>query len=264
MPDQLVQGVRLHYEESGEGAPIVCVHGAGGTALAWSDAAARLAPLGRVIAYDRRGCSRSERPEPYERTSVAEHGDDAAALIDLLDAAPAIVVGRSYGGTVAIDLALRHPDRVRALVLLEPDAPRALAPAAADWIDSLVERLHRVAERDGIEAVAQALVADVAGPDAWASFPPEVARAMAGNGPALLAELGGEWWFEADVAALAGIEQPALVVTARDSPPEFHQAPEAIAKALPSARLLSVEGGHLIDPAGPEVIAFVTEVLKDT
>jgi esterase len=101
MARQRIDGVRLHYEELGAGAPIVCIHGAGGTALAWAAALEKLAARGRVIAYDRRGCGRSERPEPYERTSVAEPADDAAALIDALAAAPAVVVGRSYGGTVA-------------------------------------------------------------------------------------------------------------------------------------------------------------------
>src|SRR5687768_17879869 len=123
-----VNGVRLYYEEHGSGATILCIHGGGSSAVMWADAIEELARLGRVIAYDRRGCARSERPEPYERTSVAEHADDAAALLDALTAAPAVVVGRSYGGTVATDLALRYPDRVRALVLLEADAPRELAP----------------------------------------------------------------------------------------------------------------------------------------
>ena len=45
----------------------------------WAKAVEELARFGRVIAYDRRGCTRSERPEPYERTSVAEQADDAAA-----------------------------------------------------------------------------------------------------------------------------------------------------------------------------------------
>jgi pimeloyl-ACP methyl ester carboxylesterase len=214
-----------------------------------------------VVAYDRRGCSRSERPEPYERTSVTEHADDAAALLDARRAAPAVVIGRSYGGTVATELALRHPDRVRALVLLEPDASRELAPAAAEWVDAVGDRLREVAARDGVDAVAEALIGEVAGEGAWRSFPEEVQRTLAGNGPALLAELGGEWWLHADTAALATIEQPALLVMATDSPPEFHQAPEALAEALPDARLSRVGGGHLIDPASPEVIAFIEEVL---
>ena len=144
MPEQAVNGVRLHYEEHGAGAPIALVHGCGGSALGFADAVEKLAGLGRVIAYDRRGSARSERPEPYERTSVAEHADDAAASAGRARGDPAIVIGRSYGGTVASDLALRYPDRVRALVLLEPDAPRELAPAAAEWVDALGDRLRRV------------------------------------------------------------------------------------------------------------------------
>ena len=215
-----------------------------------------------MIAYDRRGCARSERPEPYERTSVREHADDAAALLDALEASPAIVIGRSYGGTVAADLALRHPDRVQALVLLEPDAPRELAPAAAAWVDALAERLRAVAAADGVDAVPEALITEVAGSDAWRAFPDDVRRLVAGNGPALLAELAGEWWLEADAAALAAIEQPTLLIMAADSPPEFHEAAEALAAAIPGARRAFVEGGHLIDPAAPEVLAFIDEVLR--
>ena len=157
-----INGVRLYVEERGSGAPIVCIHGAGSTTLAWTSAIDRLSGLGRVIAYDRRGCARSERPAHYERTSIAEHADDAAALIDALGAAPAVVIGRSYGATVATDLALRYPDRVRALVLLEGDASREQAPAVAAWIDGLTDRLIAVAGQDGVDAVAEALITEVA------------------------------------------------------------------------------------------------------
>lgn len=256
-----VNGVRLYHEERGSGDPILCIHGAGSTALVWADAVDKLARLGRVIAYDRRGCARSERPQPYERTSIGEHADDAAALLDALAAEPAVVVGRSYGGTVAIDLALRYPDRVRALVLLESDAPRELAPAVASWVDALADRLRQVAVREGVDAVAEALICEVAGKDAWRSFPDEVRQMLTRNGPAILAELEGEWWLQADAAALASIRQPALLIAAADSPPEFHEPIEALARALPDARTALVGGGHLIDPAAPEVVAFIEEVL---
>lgn len=257
-----VNGVELYYEEHGSGAPIVCVHGAGSTALAWAEAIEKLSRLGRVIAYDRRGCARSERPRSYERTSVAEHADDAAALIDALAAAPAVVVGRSYGATVATDLALRHPDRVRALVLLEGDASRELAPAVAAWVDALTERLLGVAAEAGVEAVAEALVGEVAGRDAWQAFPAETRRLLARNGPAILAELRGQWWLNADAAALATLRRPVLLVAAADSPPEFRQPIDVLAASLPDARTAYVAGGHLIDPAAPEVLAFIAEILK--
>lgn len=263
MATQVVDGVGVHYEVRGSGAPIALIHGCGGSALGFADAIEKLAGLGRVIAYDRRGCARSERPEPYERTSVAEHADDAAALLDALAATPAIVIGRSYGGTVATDLALRHRGRVRALVLLEPDAPRELAPAAAEWVDALGERLRTVAARFGVGAVGEALITEVAGASAWRSFPDQWRRVVTENGPAILAELCGEWWPQADAAALATIEQPVLLVAAADSPPEFHQPIEALAAALPNALTVMLEGGHIIDPAAPEVLAFIGAVLSE-
>jgi pimeloyl-ACP methyl ester carboxylesterase len=99
----------------------------GSSALMWADAVEERARFGRVIAYDRRGCTRSERAEPYERTSVAEQADDAAALLDALAAAPAVVIGRSYGGAVAIELALRYPDRVLGAGPAEESAASRLA-----------------------------------------------------------------------------------------------------------------------------------------
>lgn len=254
-----VNGVRLHCEERGAGAPILCIHGGGSSALLWADAAAELSRLGRVITYDRRGCGRSERPEPYERTSVEEQAADAAGLLTALAARPAVVVGRSYGGWVATELALGDPEGVRALVLLEPDAP-GLSGAADEWVRKLDGRLREVAARHGVEAVAQALIEDVAGADAWRSFSEEVRRTLTHNGPALLAELAYEGR-DLTAETLSAVEQPVLILRAAESPPEFHEAAEALAAALPDARTELVEGGHLIDPAHPAVLAFVEEVL---
>jgi len=257
MPTVIANGVRLAYEEHGSGVPILCIHGTSGSMTSWSDAIRALGRLGRVIAYDRRGCGRSERPEPYERTSVAEHADDAAALLAALEVEPAVVVGRSYGASVGTDLALRHPERVRALVGLEGDAPPALAPATNAWIDALGERVRAVAAREGVDAVAAAFIGEVAGNGAWSSLPEAWRRAMTANGPAILAELRGQCWPQADAAALATIAQPALLVAAADSPPELREPTEALARVLPNARLQIVEGGHLIDPADPAILAFV-------
>ena len=77
MADVRVNGVRLYVEERGRGEPIVCIHGTSSSAMVWrGDATDALAELGRVIVYDRRGCTRSERPEPYA-TSVVQHAEDA-------------------------------------------------------------------------------------------------------------------------------------------------------------------------------------------
>jgi esterase len=256
-----VNGIRLYYEEHGEGAPILCVHGGGSSALMWSGAFEELARLGRVIAYDRRGCTRSERPEPYERTTVAEQADDAAALLDALDATPAVVIGRSYGGAVAVDLALRYPDGVRALVLLEGDA-LGLSPAGLEWTRALGRRLREVAATDGVDAVYAALVGEVLGEGAWDSFPDEARRILTENGPAFLAELHYVDEPMPAAAAFSTIDKPVLLVAASESPPEQREMTTAMADALPDARSELVGGGHLINPAAPNVLAFIKELLE--
>jgi esterase len=255
-----VNGVRVHYEERGSGAPILCVHGAGSSALLWAPAIRELARLGRAIAYDRRGYGHNERPVPRHATAVAEHTDDAAALLDALAATPAVVIGRSYGGQIAIDLALRYPGHVRALVLLE-GAPEAFDPEGERWVRGLIERTLAAGDRGPVAAV-ETCFREVLGDEDWSGLPAEARRVFIDNGPALLADLRGEDLGYVHLGALANIDKPTLLVTATDSPPAFRRANEKAAAAIPNARTALVGGGHLVDPADPAVLSFVRDVLR--
>jgi pimeloyl-ACP methyl ester carboxylesterase len=252
-----INGVSLYYEEHGAGEPILCIHGTGSSAAFWVDATHELATHGRTIVYDRRGFARSERPEPFV-TNVHQHTDDAAALIDALEAAPAIVIGRSYGGNIALDLALRYPDRVRALALLE-GGPETLSETAMQWVAELEQELFAAAEED-MATVAETLIRGVAGNGAWEGFPEQARQIFTGNGPAIIAELRGGL-LEIGVEELGSITQPTLLVGGKDSLPAFIEVTEVMAKAMPQAQVEWVEGGHLINPAHPAVLAFVDEVL---
>jgi pimeloyl-ACP methyl ester carboxylesterase len=257
MAEIRVNGVTLYYEEHGAGEPIVCLHGAGSSSALWADAAAVLAGRGRVIVYDRRGYGRSERPEPFV-TDVHEHADDAAALIDALEAAPATVIGRSKGGEVAIDLALRYPDRVGALALLE-GGPESLSAAASKWLAGLKEQVFAAAAKDP-STVGETIIRGVLGEQAWEHFPEPIREIFTANGPAIVAELRSG---SLDVSReeLAGIAQPVLLVAGEDSLPAFKEVTFVMAGAMPTARVEWVGGGHLIDPAHPAVLAFLDEVL---
>lgn len=257
MPHITVNGVSLHYEDLGSGEPILCIHGTGSSVELWMDAGAELAGRGRTIVYDRRGFGRSERPQPLVM-DVGLHADDAAALLEALDAGPAVVVGRSQGGEIAVDLALRHPERVRALALLEGGG-LLLSEGFRRWCDGLQQRLFAAAEADPGSA-GERFLRDVVGDEGWEALPAPVRATFTANGPAIVAEERGGL-LDVTVEQLRTIAVPTLAVAGRASRPEFAEVMEIVAAAVPAAQLAWVEGGHLVDPAHPAVLAFLDEVL---
>ena len=159
----------LHYEEHGTGTAILGIHGSPSAAAFWEDAAAALGRLGRCIVYDRRGYGRSVCDESPATIDLADQLEDAVALLAGLSAAPAVVIGRSTGGQIALALALHRPAVVRALVLLEPAVFSLDRPAQAS-ADGLRETVLAAASRDPSTA-AEALFAEALGRDAWSTFP---------------------------------------------------------------------------------------------
>jgi pimeloyl-ACP methyl ester carboxylesterase len=258
MPHVVANDVRLYYEERGTGTPILGIHGAGSSALVWEDAAESLSALGRVITYDRRGSTRSERPHPYDVTSVREHADDALALLRELGAEPAILVGRSYGGTIALDAALRQADAVIGLALLEA-GPMGLSAEYDEWFASLAERVERAAETHGDDAIGELVVREVFG--AWEELPAALRDVFTANSAALRAELrGGEHL--TDASTLTAMQTPTLIVGATSSPAPFRRANEALSEAIPHARFVMAPGDHAIDPAGPAIREFVSTLTE--
>lgn len=113
-------GCPISYRVVGEGPPLLLVMGLGADVTAWADHVPAFAPRWRCILVDNRGVGRSGTPEgPY---STAQMADDCAEVLRATAAepaaVPAAVIGISMGGAIAQELALRHPDLVRALVLV--------------------------------------------------------------------------------------------------------------------------------------------------
>ncbi|HKA69601.1 MAG TPA: alpha/beta hydrolase [Actinomycetes bacterium] len=265
MPFVTTNGADLYYEAYGDGTPILGIHGTPSSVLFWVDAARELADFGRCIIYARRGFPRSEVPQPFESVDLADHVEDAAGLLAALSAPPAVVIGRSTGGLVALALAHRHPDQVRALVLLEP-AVFTVDPAAAKWADQLRRKvLGAVSENPAL--AAEVVVRDALGDAAWETFPVDLKELFAAASPAVLAELRGtgldlsEEPLDLSAEELAGIHQPTLIVSSEDSPEVLRRVDDRLAAALPRTEQALVNGGHLIHPAHPAVLDFVGRIL---
>jgi pimeloyl-ACP methyl ester carboxylesterase len=240
-------GCDLYYEEAGEGVPILLIHPAGSTASTWGAAAAELARIGRVISYDRRGYARSGG-EPAR--SVSTHTSDAAAVLEALRALPAVAVGTSAGATIAIDLAVRRPDLVRAVVAHEfpwrftRHLPSVSQVAALTRIGSLVLRGRR---SDAAETLLRFVYTYREGGSAWDAFPEEWRRAGRENARSALADFRNSIGSYPSAADLATVEVPVVCTYGARSPDSMFHFARALASAIPTARTHRIEGaGHAV------------------
>lgn len=115
-----VDGAALAYREHGEGAPLVFVHGSASDLRTWEQQLPTIGRSYRAIAYSRRYARPNEDIQPDADDQMLPHVDDLVALLRVLDAAPAHLVGHSWGGFICLLTAIRHPQLVRSLVLGEP------------------------------------------------------------------------------------------------------------------------------------------------
>jgi pimeloyl-ACP methyl ester carboxylesterase len=260
-----INGVRIRYEDSATaGAPLVLVHGSWGSHHNWDLVAPRLAESFRVVRYDRRGHSESERPPG--QGSIREDVADLAALIERLDLAPAYVAGNSWGAIITLRLAIARPNLLRAIACHEPPlialiagdaAVGPIAQAARKRLATVIDRLAAGDDAGG----ARLFVETVAmGAGMWDKLPLQLQRTFVENAPTYLDECRDPEQQSIDLDQVRTIPTPALISHGDQSPPMFQAIVRILAATIPGVEVLSIPGaGHIPHTTHPaEYVAALT------
>lgn len=141
-----VKGLKVHYKDIGQGEPaLILLHGFGSSTYTWREVQEALAQNRRVVAFDRPAFGLTERPMEWEGENPYSAEAQADLTVDLMDALgiqKGILVGNSAGGTIAALTALRHPERVEALVLVDPAIYQGGRPAWFGWLAKTPQMQH--------------------------------------------------------------------------------------------------------------------------
>lgn len=258
-------GARLHWDSAGTGPSLVLLHAGIADRRMWDPQVAAFGGTHRVIRYDLRGFGETAVP-----AAAFAHTDDLRAVLRALDAAPAVLVGCSFGARVAIDAVLETPEIARALVLIAPALSGWAFGAALDAVDAEIEAAFEAGDLD--RAAELDLRAWVDGPrrdpdEVDAAFR-ERARVLA-RGVYDVPHSEGAHHRERPAPAigrLAELRLPTLVVRGLLDQPDILAICDLLVGRLPDARLVDIpDSAHLPSLERPEPVnaairAFLAEV----
>jgi len=267
MPTLEARGVELSWSERGRGEAVLLIHETATTSAAWEPVAAAVAdgpqgaPGARAIAYDRRGWGASTAPVGYQRTTVEEQSEDAAALVEALELGPAALCGAGLGAVIALDLLLRRPELVAGAVLVEPPVLALLPEATAALSEDRAELEAAVRDRGGEGAVSLYLSGGLRALGPGCERLPDGLTAEARQRPAgLFAELGAGPAWGMPLRRLGEARGPALILTGASTPPLLREAAGALAARLRGAEAVQVDAGagppHLDSPERVAALAI--------
>jgi pimeloyl-ACP methyl ester carboxylesterase len=243
-----VGGTTLYHEVRGRGPALLLITGGGGDAGFWARIAPALAEEFTVVTYDRRGMSRSPRPDGWTATSVDEQADDAAALLRTLGLVPAVVAGHSGGASIACGMVARHPESVRHAVIYEPPL-LAVVPNGEQIVGGLRATVERAmadgGPRRAMEAFIRANAGD-AGYESWlASTDPALRERFFGNAATFFAiELPAFAVFVPDRERMRASGVPLTVVVGEDNRDNWYGDTARWLVAGVGASLVELPGGH--------------------
>jgi pimeloyl-ACP methyl ester carboxylesterase len=239
-------GVKIHYQVHGSGPTLLLTHGYSSTSTMWNGQIDALSKHHKLVLWDMRGHGQSDYPEDPAAYSEALTISDMAALLDEVGATSAIVGGLSLGGYMSLAFYRSHPERVRALLIIDTGPGFKNEDARDAWNKRAHDTGDRF-EREGL-AVLQSLSRErssVSHRDA--SGLARAARGMLTQRDASVME------------SLPAIKVPALVIVGADDTP-FLAASDYMAAKIPGAKKVIIPAaGHAVNIDQPQ--AFVEAVL---
>jgi pimeloyl-ACP methyl ester carboxylesterase len=238
-----VNGLSFSYIEQGTGPTVILVHGSVSDYREWS---MQMEPLGkqyRVFAYSRRYHWPNLPPGKDADASVERQTEDLAAIIKAKGLAPAHIIGHSFGGAVAVNLTLLHPELVRTLVLAEPAVSSVLTGApenesVAKEAQAIRAKVNEAFASGDPERIVRTYAAHVA-PGEFEKASAEVREMLIANAPAFrLDYTSGRPPFTCDDAQRLG--RPVLVLSGSRSPAGLQRIAEAVARCIKGAKFITI------------------------
>ena len=249
-----IDGVDLAYEELGSGSPpALLVHGTGGAL--WGQLPSELAKERRTIWYHRRGFGASVHPPIKDHP---RHTADAAALLERLDATPAVLVGWSMGGVISLHLALTRPELVHSIVLVEPPFHLRKHPnlGMLREVGGVMVARRFKGDRPAALRFLRFATRYADGGNGFDESPPDAQEAILANASAIMRELDSGTGEHIKAADLRTISCRVVCLVGERTAPEYWGAAERIREALPGVRIEEVpRAGHTLPLANPATVA---------
>jgi pimeloyl-ACP methyl ester carboxylesterase len=242
------------------------VHGSWIDHRDWDPIVPALAHSYRVVTYDRRGHSRTERPPGPD--SVSDDVSDLAALTHHLGLGPAHILGNSFGAVIALRLAASQPRLFRSLLVHEPPLIGLLDKRAREQFKGAEippPAVIDLLEKGQMEAGARLFYETVVRAGRWDERPAEMRERWIFNASTFLDEERDPDARRVELGALSHFRKPTLLTSGDQSPPMFHFMVEMLARVLPHAERRMIPGSghgpHVTHPAqyADIVLSFIRE-----